>query len=98
MTVDFRSDELREKSLARVDVLQRSWTKKVIEKSPSSSTVPATDQAIAAIPSKRVWNNSVVSEIMILFQRNMKDVMRDKATFGATIGQSIINVLLLGYI
>lgn len=52
----------------------------------------------ATIPPKRNWPNLWVVEFMTLLERNIKDVMRNPATLGATLGQNAFMMLLIGFI
>ena len=91
MTIDYRSDELKEKSLARVQTLQDAWIQKPVP-APVATSAPLKEGM------KKYWNNSAAYEIMVLLRRNFNDVLRDKATIGSTIGQSVINTLILGFV
>lgn len=92
MTVDFRSEELKQKSLDRVQILQNSW----------SSVPPPPAKSVSSTPistsKRRQWPNSFWYELSVLLRRNFQDIARDKATIGATIGQAIVNTLILGFV
>lgn len=92
MTIDFRSTELKELSMQRVQRLQDAWT-------TPTEVVPPVDTSSPS-PSKlgRKWPNRPWYELWVLLGRNFKDILRDKASLGATIGQSIINLLILGFV
>jgi hypothetical protein len=83
--LDQRSDELFEKSNARIQLFVRSWEEKkdhLVFKPAPSGKLTSSGQI--------QWPSTWIGEIIILFGRNIKDVLRDFGTLGATIGQSII--------
>ena len=92
MTIDFRSPELKEASLARVQVLQDSWN-------TAEMVMPeiVAKEDVQKRTSK-YWPNSAWYELMVLLRRNFQDLSRDKATIGATLGQAVINMLILGFV
>ena len=94
MTIDFRSEELRLRSLDRMKLLQDTWETEHAETAKSVSIVPAT----AAHKETKYWNNSFIFESYLLLQRSFKDMLRDPAVIGSTFGQSIVNMLLLGFV
>lgn len=95
ITVDFRSDELKASSSARVKKLHESSL--INEKLSTISPVMKFDAELrAAQQLEETWANSWPTEFAILFRRNVVDLKRDSATIGATIGQSVVNIIILG--
>ena len=89
MSIDYRSDELKQDSLNRCKKLQDAWVQ------PSNAVVKSSEPPI--VPRRRQWDNSALAETAILLNRNLVDLIRDKPTIFATIGQGIVNAVLLGY-
>ena len=94
MTIDYRSEELKESSIKRCKALQEAWEKSI---GNAPNFQKATDSAVDEATQK-TWPNNWLYEFMILLRRNTLDVLRDPATLGATFGQAIINMLLIGFI
>ena len=87
VTIDQRTEELEKKSLARISVFISSWEYEFSKLDYEPKIIPAIDETDN---SSSVWPTSRINEIKVLLQRNMKDVMRDKASIAATVGQAII--------
>eukprot|EP00158_Paraphelidium_tribonemae_P009241 Partr_v1_DN28810_c2_g1_i2_m34268 putative ATP-binding cassette, subfamily G (WHITE), member 2 len=92
MTIDFRSESLRLKSVDRVQKLQTAWSQ--------LSGVTSAPEMGDLLPkhSAPIWNNGWLCELGILLNRNFKEMLRDPATIGATLGQAVINMLILGFV
>lgn len=89
MTIDLRSDELKEKSLVRVAKLKEAWCEPSLDIKPIASSEPT---------GRKVRNNPILFEFGVLLRRNINDVLRDAMTIGATVGQSIVNMIILGVV
>ncbi|KAJ3087492.1 ATP-binding cassette sub- G member 2 [Quaeritorhiza haematococci] len=108
ITLDQRSDELKEESLKRINMFHEAWESKknrflLDGKDVPDTVVISTDEKKGAelavpVPKGSKWPSSWIGEFWTLLDRNMKDVRRDKATIGATIGQGIIIMLVMGFI
>lgn len=88
MSVDYRSPELKEKSLARVKVIQDNWKslpEKVERKEDSSRNHCMTE-----------WNNSFFYEFALLLKRNLEEVFRDRVGMAAIIISSVVNCIIMG--
>jgi hypothetical protein len=90
ITPDQRSDELKEKSLARIDKFVNTW-----EANRMPISVVKNDEAKAYDES---WQSTWIGETSCLLERNLKDASRDVPTFFAAVGQSLIISLLLGFL
>lgn len=93
MTIDFRSEELKAQSIDRVKKLQGSYVEQedLFDDKNKFAEEDAYDGG-----SK--YSNGAMYELMILMRRNFKEVVRDPATLGATFGQAIINMLIIGFV
>jgi hypothetical protein len=92
ITVDQRSDILKEKSMARIKIFWDAWDQ--ISKDMVTSKWDDYKDLTGDAPTKQ-WPSSLAVEFATLLRRNMLDVIRDKATLGASIGQAIFNVVKL---
>jgi hypothetical protein len=101
MTIDQRSEDLNLKSTERLVRLENEWNNvggqsqclhEIKEIVTASAPISSTETSPAG-----GWN-SFFHEFPVLLQRSFSDELRDKGTIGATVGQSVINVLLLGSI
>ena len=101
MTIDYRSEELKAESMKKVEILQSSWMGRVGEAEAESDDAKAEtkDTSVEAVCSSSTnWKNPFLTEFLILLRRNWIDMVRDKPTIFASIGQAVVNVLLLGFI
>lgn len=89
MSVDFRSEILKENSARRLSILRESWFANEDEKSFIAKE---------AVKGRKIRNNPFWYELITLLKRNIKDMLRDKMTLGATVGQSIVNMIIVGLI
>ncbi|KAL2917532.1 hypothetical protein HK105_202815 [Polyrhizophydium stewartii] len=97
MTLDQRSEELRNLSRARIEKFVSAYEE--IRKQTHKEI--ATSQAARATLGKlsRVqWPSSWTGELATLLQRNAVDLSRDKATLGASLGQSVFLFIVIGFI
>ncbi|RKO89550.1 P-loop containing nucleoside triphosphate hydrolase protein [Blyttiomyces helicus] len=95
ITLDQRSEELRTSSLKRITWFAAAWNERAAKFGHGSK------RALELVSEPEVadkFPRSIVAEFLILLHRNMKNVARDKATLGASIGQSIIIMLFMGFI
>jgi len=90
ITTDQRSEEKYAESLARIDTFHQSWEKKRM-----TVEIIANDDASKVATG---WPSTWFGEFFVLLDRNLKDVSRDKATLGATLGQGLIICLLMGFL
>lgn len=81
---------MREKSLERIEQFSRAWDQ---ARKPAEFTIND-----AASRFSTSWPSTWIGEFFTLLDRNMKDVIRDKATLGATLGQGFIICLLMGFL
>lgn len=100
MTIDFRSTELREQSMLRVKKLQESWaTRQRLAKRPSDSSHKPISRKTSSITSHTTFNGAgIFRQVGTLVHRNFVNMSRDRMTIGATIGQSLINTTILGFV
>jgi hypothetical protein len=98
ITNDFRSEELHEKSLRRIQLLQETWEERTrpvvaipmkrVEDAPSASPNSATDSV--------TWNNPALTEFFILLGRDFnQEIIRSKANVIATFTQSAITTIIV---
>ncbi|KAJ3248294.1 ATP-binding cassette sub- G member 2 [Chytriomyces hyalinus] len=92
ITLDGRTDEARKISLERINKLHESYNTKY-----GSHTSPFLSQLLK-MDTSQTWPLSWTQELAVLLNRNMKDLFRDKGAIGATIGQAIFLVLLMGFV
>eukprot|EP00474_Spongospora_subterranea_P001649 CRZ02107.1 hypothetical protein [Spongospora subterranea] len=96
ITVDFRSEILREESQKRVAMLQDLWQKTamvsgsaniILDPSPNLESEPV------------LWSNSISSEVLILLGRDLtQDIGRNPYNVVATLGQALFNIILYGFL
>jgi hypothetical protein len=96
ITLDQRTPELKEKSLARIEILTTSWNEIENKQIATTPSIPIESESHSS--PYQIWSNPWIMEFMVLWDRNIKDVLRDKAALGATFGQAIFLVILLGFI
>ncbi|KAJ3088572.1 ATP-binding cassette sub- G member 2, partial [Quaeritorhiza haematococci] len=104
ITLDQRTEALKEASLARITKFHEAWDSiksdalsKKNEDAGGQSGVPEKEnRSPLAVGNK--WPESWFGEFWTLLNRNMKDVMRDKATIGASIGQGLVIMLIMGFV
>jgi hypothetical protein len=89
MTTDTLEGESKLDARERVLQLHRSCS---ILKKPKELELPS------SIETKSSWNNSFVNELQILVRRSFSQELRDKSTLAATFGQSLVNIILLGFV
>lgn len=92
-TLDQRTPELRAESMGRIEKFETAWAE--------HGQVTVTDKVfenngLAGI--SNAWPSTWFGEFYTLLKRNMKDVLRDKPTLGATLGQGIFIMLIMGFI
>ncbi|KAJ3066294.1 ATP-binding cassette sub- G member 2 [Podochytrium sp. JEL0797] len=92
ITMDLRTSEKKEKSLAIIEKFHAAYQKKY------ATHVSPFPSQLLAVNSKYVWPLSWPEELFVLLGRNMKDVMRNKGVIGATIGQAVFLVILIGFV
>lgn len=91
MTIDLRSEELHTDSLERVKKFQSSWE-------PEKIDLCSVDANISEGTFLPGFASAIHYEYWILFERNIQDLLRDPASLGATIGQAVVNTLILGFV
>lgn len=92
-TLDQRTAELRAESMTRIEKFENAW------KAYNPVTLPTKvydNDGLSGLSS--AWPSTWFGEFYTLLKRNMKDVIRDKAALGATIGQGIFIMLVMGFI
>ncbi|KAJ3410044.1 ATP-binding cassette sub- G member 2 [Chytriomyces hyalinus] len=92
ITLDGRTDEARKISLERINKLHEAYNTKY-----GSHTSPFPSQLLK-MDTSQTWPLSWPQELAVLLNRNMKDLFRDKGAIGATIGQAVFLVLLMGFV
>jgi ABC-2 type transporter len=90
-TLDQRSDEQYKETESRITKFVESYETKFPQ---AKQPFVEKDQGETKIEWPMLW----LSEFLILMSRNMKDTLRDKATIGATLGQSVFLVIIIGFI
>ncbi|TPX31490.1 hypothetical protein SmJEL517_g05210 [Synchytrium microbalum] len=93
VTPDRRTKEREAASLDRIETFAKAF--EAAPKAVMPDTRSADDELKDSIAT---WNSTWFYELTVLFARNIKEVFRDKATWFATIGQSIFLTILLGFI
>ncbi|RKO90319.1 P-loop containing nucleoside triphosphate hydrolase protein [Blyttiomyces helicus] len=95
ITLDQRSEELRAASLKRITQFSAAWNERQgnDEKRKKSPVVSVAEPEVAD-----KFPRTIAAEFATLLHRNMKNVARTKSTIGATIGQGIIIMLVMGFI
>ena len=78
--------------MKRIQLFATSWS----ERNTSINFPQASHDVTSSISVK--WPSTWIGEFMILLGRNLKDVMRDKGSLGATLGQGIFIMLIMGFI
>ncbi|KAI9141200.1 P-loop containing nucleoside triphosphate hydrolase protein [Paraphysoderma sedebokerense] len=91
-TIDARSPDLLKTSMDRVHRFQKSWEESHYNDAFKKQQAADIDISDAKVSSRANW----IQQFFTLLSRNMKDVVRDKATLGATLGQSVIITLIMG--
>eukprot|EP00842_Homolaphlyctis_polyrhiza_P001062 jgi/Hompol1/1957/HPOL_000593-RA len=97
MTLDQRSDELRAKSLARIEKFVSSYEAIRKERYKDSASESGSMQGNGK-SDKVQWPSSWGGEFTTLLGRNMVDISRNKALLAATIGQAIFLMIVIGFI
>jgi hypothetical protein len=99
ITLDQRTPEVREKSMARIELLSTAWTD-FEKKNPSNAfiPVPSNDTAQNHRSTPNIWANPWWTEFLVLWNRSLVDLGRDIPVLVATFGQAIFLALLLGFI
>ncbi|KAI9352051.1 P-loop containing nucleoside triphosphate hydrolase protein [Obelidium mucronatum] len=92
ITMDLRSEEAKTKSLAVIEKFHNAYKEKF---GTHESPLPS---QLLPVDSKYIWPLPWYQELLVLLGRNMKDVFRNKGAIGATIGQAIFLVFLMGFI
>jgi hypothetical protein len=91
ITPDQRSPSLREKANKRIVLFQEAWATESQNFCGSVSDHHADDLV------SRGWPNFWLTEFFVLLQRNLRDVIRDRTHFGASIFQTAFVTILLGF-
>ncbi|KAJ3394713.1 hypothetical protein HDU84_006856 [Entophlyctis sp. JEL0112] len=92
ITLDQRTAESKQKSLAIIETLFKAYDEKFgLHESPYPSQFLPTQKAY-------VWPLPWHRELVVLLERNMKDLIRNKGAIGATIGQAVFLVILMGFV
>ncbi|KAL3895831.1 MAG: hypothetical protein SGCHY_004460 [Lobulomycetales sp.] len=100
ITLDQRNDEKKQESLQRIEMFTQAWIN--LEKSRNSIADPLADQIPVEADqsliarSEAKWPSTWFNEFLTLLERNLKDEVRNPETLGATIGQGIVILLLMG--
>lgn len=90
-TIDRRSDALLEETTKRIDAFVTAYDK--------LNVFPAKTTEILKVPkSEHSWPSIWIGEFGVLVERNFVDTLRDKGVIGATFGQAIFLMLLVGFI
>ncbi|KAJ3066293.1 hypothetical protein HDU98_010397 [Podochytrium sp. JEL0797] len=88
ITMDLRTPEKKERSLAIIEKFANAY----------DGNEPYEPVEHLPVDSKYVWPLSWHEEFLVLLGRNMKDVLRNKGVIGATIGQAVFLVILIGFV
>ncbi|KAJ3084541.1 P-loop containing nucleoside triphosphate hydrolase protein [Rhizoclosmatium globosum] len=92
ITVNLRSEEEKVKSTAIITKFHDAYKEKFgTHESPFPSQ-------LLPVEKNYVWPLPWYQEVLVLLGRNMKDVARNKGAIGATIGQAIFLVILMGFV
>ncbi|KAJ3119298.1 ATP-binding cassette sub- G member 2 [Physocladia obscura] len=92
ITMDLRTEEAKAASLAVIEKFHNAYQVKFGNySSPFPSQMLPADKTY-------VWPLPWYMELFVLYKRNMKDVFRNKGAIGATIGQAIFLIFLMGAI
>ena len=89
ITPDLRSEDQRTTSYNRIDKFKKEWQQVETTDSPLPQTY--SDIKVSGL-------NSWFLEFYVLLERNLIDVSRDVPTLGATIGQGLFIMLLMGFL
>ena len=93
-SVTYQTNELRDACFARIKHFQDSWEIEQISSKVDRSN-DSEDEHLYEVDGKK-WSSNWFGELGILTHRNLKDVLRDKATIGATVGQAVIMTIIMG--
>lgn len=96
MTLDFRSDKLKEESAARIKALQDKWESMPREGGQPALKLEEAPKACETWTAQTDWSNSFVVEFLILLDRGFKDLLRNPANIGASMGQATILIIIVG--
>ncbi|SPR01275.1 unnamed protein product (mitochondrion) [Plasmodiophora brassicae] len=96
MTLDFRSDKLKEESAARIKALQDKWESMPREGGQPALKLEEAPKACETWTAQTDWSNSFVVEFLILLDRGFKDLLRNPANIGASMGQATILIIIFG--
>lgn len=87
-TLDQRTEELRKETMSRIDKFVTFYEAHMVE------TVPMVAETAIDKHMKTQWPSIWIVEFKTLLVRNIIDTLRDKATIGATFGQSAFLLVL----
>ncbi|KAJ3220186.1 ATP-binding cassette sub- G member 2 [Dinochytrium kinnereticum] len=96
-TLDQRTPEFQEQSQARIDRFATAWEKE-------KPSLPSSPKAITSGPEQDATSGSVryysswLTQFSVLLGRNLKEMMRDAGILGATLGQGVVIVIVMGFI
>ncbi|KAI8608211.1 P-loop containing nucleoside triphosphate hydrolase protein [Chytriomyces sp. MP71] len=92
ITLDGRTEQAKKDSTERIDKLHKAY---IDEYSGHVSPFPS---QMLPVETKQIWPLNWGGEVSTLLGRNMKDLFRNKGAIGATVGQAIFLVLLMGFV
>ncbi|KAJ3101117.1 ATP-binding cassette sub- G member 2 [Phlyctochytrium planicorne] len=90
-TLDQRTPELQQESEARIEKFAAAWE---LEKPP----LPITTGMERSDDNSVRYYSSWGTQFSVLLGRNMREVLRDAGTLGATLGQGVILCIIMGFI
>jgi hypothetical protein len=89
-TLDQRSDTLKEKSMQRIKLFHDAWEEKIKQELEGKRAALPRDVSESQ---RSQWPSPWTYEFAVLLRRNMINVLRDKGSLGANIGQAIFLVV-----
>ncbi|KAJ3103624.1 ATP-binding cassette sub- G member 2 [Phlyctochytrium planicorne] len=94
-TLDQRSPALLEASMSRIQTFADAWERER-PNLPNKLVIESSTHRQGS--RKERYHSSWMSQFAVLLDRNMKEIGRDPATLGASIGQGIIICIIMGFI
>eukprot|EP00835_Amoeboradix_gromovi_P000804 NODE_30_length_32972_cov_0.541052.p7 type:complete len:499 gc:universal NODE_30_length_32972_cov_0.541052:10279-11775(+) len=95
ITEDYRSPELQESSKLRITKLQDNWYSDTKLQNPK---LESSDYNKSFKMTLMKFNASWPYEMILLLQRDYKNIFRNASTFGATIGGGLVSLLIFSII
>ncbi|KAJ3110994.1 ATP-binding cassette sub- G member 2 [Phlyctochytrium bullatum] len=96
-TLDQRTPELLEASQARIDKFAEAWDAQK-PKLPVVAAGASEDEGSFPLVRGARYQSAWGTQFSVLLGRNLREVMRDAGTLGATLGQGIILCIVMGFI